>query len=513
MKLLVTLLALAVLVPAATAAAESRLRYTDLAGSANDVVLIDNSDVAGFQVTYGAGCFFSCSFSIESLQGFDDQAAACTPITSPTSFRCDAEAGGALQVPGNVNVTGSAGPDSVEGNCFLASPRLTFNAGNGDDRASVSPLCLSEHVINLEGGNDTAVAGGVVTGGPGNDNLKGTTLPDTLDGGDGRDVVDGQDGVDTLRGGSGRDVLVPGLGNGDVVEGGPDTDAASFEDRAAAVTATLDNQANDGVSGENDRIAADVENLIGGSGDDTLVGDDGPNDIDGGDGGDVINPGGGPDFVDGGAGNDRIEARDGAQDRIQCGDGNDLAIVDAFDTTIGCEQLQSSRELMPDVDADGVPAPADCDDRDGRRRPGFTDRPGNGIDEDCTGADAPFTRILSPVQSAFTTLGRVTRVQRLRVLAVPEGGTVELRCRGGRSRRCFSGVKRYRSPRGHETRNIRGPVRRRQLRAGAVLEVRVLDADSIGKVVRFTMRRGKLPRSQTRCLVPGQNAPGRCPRS
>jgi Ca2+-binding RTX toxin-like protein len=506
----------------ATASADSTLSYTDATGRENDVVRVSNSDVAGFEVSYSTGCFFSCSFEIESLQQFVDNAAACVETSGGdnTTFSCDAEPTAGLQVPGNINVTGSTGADSVEGNCFLSSPRLTVNAGDGDDRVTLGIICVGNHIINLEGGNDS-FEGGVtsafgpgpsVTGGTGNDDLKGGVDPDTLDGGDGRDSLSGRDGADVLRGGAGRDLLIPGPGNRDNVEGGADVDAASFEDRAAAVTASLDNADNDGAAGENDRIASDVENIIGGAGEDTLTGDGNPNDIDGGDGGDVINPGGGPDFVDGGPGNDRIEARDGAQDRILCGEGNDLAVTDEFDTVVGCETVQASRELMPDVDADGVPAPADCNDRDARRRPGFTDKPGNGIDEDCVGGDAPFTRILSPVQSTFAVSGSRTRVLRLRVLAVPEGGRVELRCRPAGRQGCFRGVKRFRSPRGAEQLNVLRPVRRSRLRTGARLEVRVLDADSIGKVVQFTMRAGKLPRSRTLCLVPGRRSPGRCPR-
>ncbi|HEX8743461.1 MAG TPA: MopE-related protein [Thermoleophilaceae bacterium] len=41
-----------------------------------------------------------------------------------------------------------------------------------------------------------------------------------------------------------------------------------------------------------------------------------------------------------------------------------------------------------DDDGDGVSPPADCDDGNAARRPGATDTPGNGVDEDCSGADA-----------------------------------------------------------------------------------------------------------------------------
>jgi RTX calcium-binding nonapeptide repeat (4 copies) len=488
MKLLVALLTVAAFAAAAPSASAQYILDDD-----PDEVIITPGNQSSVAVEYSRFCLpfpFVCSGnqSVSSANGvtFTNNSGICAQGADATQFTC-------TPARATTRITGAAGGDRISGSCFGANSSLLFTGGGGDDE--VSTTC-SASTVDLGPGNDAATASGTIVGG------------------DGRDTLKGRGGADNLQGGAGRDLLIPGAG-ADTVSGGTEPDTGSYEDRTGAqpVTVSLDNVANDGQPGEGDNIGSDVENIVGGAGDDTLNGDANPNDIDGGDGGDVINPGGGPDFVDGGTGNDRITARDGAQDRILCGDGNDLAVVDAFDTVVACEDVQASRELMPDVDNDGVPAPADCDDRDGRRRPGFIDRPGNGVDEDCSGADAPYIRILSPVQSTFTTAGRITRVLRLRVLAVPEGGRVELRCSGGRARGCFRGVKRFRSRRGTERMNIRGPVRRSRLRTGARLEVRIRDADSIGKVVRFTMRTRKLPSSRSLCLVPGRRNPGRCPRS
>ena len=58
----------------------------------------------------------------------------------------------------------------------------------------------------------------------------------------------------------------------------------------------------DGSTGEKDTIGADVENLVGGWGNDTLTGSPAANRIDGGHGSDVIRGGAGNDTLDSGEG-------------------------------------------------------------------------------------------------------------------------------------------------------------------------------------------------------------------
>lgn len=79
--------------------------------------------------------------------------------------------------------------------------------------------------------------------------------------------------------------------------------------------------------------------LVGRGGRDRLAGGRGADILRGGRGDDVLIGGPGPDIIHGGAGNDVVRAwQDGAPDRIDCGAGEgDRAIIDASDTTVGCE--------------------------------------------------------------------------------------------------------------------------------------------------------------------------------
>jgi hypothetical protein len=109
-----------------------------------------------------------------------------------------------------------------------------------------------------------------------------------------------------------------------------------------------------------------------------------------------------------------------------------------------------------------------------------------------------------PVVRMAGTLTR--RGARLTVLSVraPKGTRVSARCAG---RAC---------PRRAVARRMRRTTLRlgayeRPLRAGTVLEIRVLSATRIGKYTRIAIRRGKAPARKDRCLWPGKLSPRACP--
>ena len=55
--------------------------------------------------------------------------------------------------------------------------------------------------------------------------------------------------------------------------------------------------------------------------------------------------------------------------------------------------------------------------------------PGNGLDDDCSGGDAP-ARLSATVQNSWTSTRTFSRVLTLKARNVPAGATIETRCRG-----------------------------------------------------------------------------------
>lgn len=219
-----------------------------------------------------------------------------------------AAATGSVKVSGTtVQFTAAAGAANTvlvtrSGRTITLDDRVAIRAGAGCaavPRDQTKVKCTTRGnptLVNaaLGNGNDTfankAAVATTADGGPGNDTLTGGTAADTLTGGTGNDRLTGAAGNDLLTGGTGNDLLTGGAG----------TDTVSYTGHTTAVTADLDGAtSDDGTTGERDTITTDVENLIGGTADDTLTGNNAPNQLHGADGHDTLHGAGGNDTLTG----------------------------------------------------------------------------------------------------------------------------------------------------------------------------------------------------------------------
>jgi hypothetical protein len=97
---------------------------------------------------------------------------------------------------------------------------------------------------------------------------------------------------------------------------------------------------------------------------------------------------------------------------------------------------------------------------------------------------------------------------RVRLLSVqaPRGARATVRCTG---RSC--GKRRSQALRARSSRSLRFTRYHRYMRAGTMLQVFVSKPGTIGKYVRFTIRKGKPPARRDSCVVATSRTPSRCP--
>ena len=262
------------------------------------------------------------------------------------------------------NVTGTGLADGIYGNAsaneFLGgagADRLfgrdgndTLTGGNDDDliaggagadalKGEAGNDVLSGGADNdtLDGGteNDSITGGGgndTIFGGDGIDKLYGNADDDSIDAGAGADFVAGGLGNDTLFGGADNDTIIGGdgddtidggtgndsisAGNGfNVVDGGAGTDTISYAQlnlplNQVGIMVDLEPSmdpfgGSDGVIVDDD-ILVNIENVIGGDGNDFIYGNSLSNVLRGSAGSDTLMGRGNNDTLIGGAGNDRF---------------------------------------------------------------------------------------------------------------------------------------------------------------------------------------------------------------
>jgi 6-phosphogluconolactonase (cycloisomerase 2 family) len=122
--------------------------------------------------------------------------------------------------------------------------------------------------------------------------------------------------------------------------------------------------------------------------------------------------------------------------------------------------------------------------------------------------------ITSPIRNRWAYGPRRTEIIVLLVRLVPGDATVQVRCSAPRrlGKRACPFKRRSARPKSDlASVNVKKLFRKRRvLRVGVKIQIRITAPNSIGKVVTYKMRSSKLPKSVTRCLPPGATKPVKC---
>jgi hypothetical protein len=187
-------------------------------------------------------------------------------------------------------------------------------------------------------------------GGPGDDRLEGSPFDDVLNGGGGHDRLSGGAGDDFLS-----DTDEPEAVDSDVIEGGDGSDTVSYILRGPALVIDLQDPAGDGERGEND-VLRELENVLGGGGDDTIYGSDDPNALNGGEGDDLLVGRDRADELTGRGGDDRLIGDDGrdsfhsglGRDEVEGGSGFDNVYHPEPGDSLDCGSSRGDRVWTPE---------------------------------------------------------------------------------------------------------------------------------------------------------------------
>ena len=227
---------------------------------------------------------------------------------------------------GDDQVRGGEGADELHGGS--GSDTLLYDT----DTVGVTVNLATGAASGGDATGDTFTSFENVVGGLGNDDLTGDANDNTIWGRDGDDVIDGGAGNDRIY----------GEGGADAIDGGDGIDLVLYDHDTTGVTVNLETGTGSGGEAEGDTFD-NIENVLGGHGDDTITGDSNNNVLWGRDGMDVINGGAGDDVLYGDGGNDTLSGGAG-NDTLFGGDGDDILTsgtgADTIDGGDGSDTIQ-----------------------------------------------------------------------------------------------------------------------------------------------------------------------------
>ena len=254
-----------------------------------------------------------------------------------------------LGLGGADTLIGNAGNDTIDGGSGNDRIVATVNDGNdayfggaGTDTYNLTNT-TSDATVNLSLGTASSAETGI-------DTLSGI---ENVVGGSGNNTMTDGAGVNRLDGGAGNDKFIMTLDNArDDIRGGVGSDTVDYSAFANNLNIALNGTGNSnvigsGITGATSDLIRNIENVIGGSGNDTIVGDNQANQINGGAGNDTITGGNGADVLTGGLGADAfvygatnqsgigIAVRDVITDFLSGTDRLNFAGIDANTTTGG----------------------------------------------------------------------------------------------------------------------------------------------------------------------------------
>ncbi len=274
----------------------------DYSGRTNAVTIIDNGVVPG--VSGETDEHDAVSTNMNILVG--GKGADTITIDGSVAEPGTAIGGPAIGGPGGDTLTSAGAVDTLSYEGSTAAVSVDLSKDSDTVTAGVQPT-----VSGGDAQGDKVSAGFEnVTGSDAKDTLIGANVApnadNTINGGKGDDKITGGLGVDTELGGDGNDTFDEGAAtNGaDVLTGGAGSDTANYGARTTAVVVTTNDGTGDGEDAAADGVAeegddADVENVWGGSGADTITGDDASaNTIAGNAGADTLDGKGGTDTAD-----------------------------------------------------------------------------------------------------------------------------------------------------------------------------------------------------------------------